>query len=80
MKHRFCIDSLGIRAASMAGMIAMGLAFISIGNIFHPSSILYLDFIVMAMAKSVLSSTCTVAIANYFEKVSRYVLQIIISD
>ena len=69
MKHRFCIDSLGIRAASMAGMIGMGLAFISIGNIFHPS-ILYLDFILMAMAKSVLNSTCTVAIANYFEKVS----------
>ena len=66
--HRFCIDVLGIRATSMAGLIAMGLSLTSIGNIFLPQ-LLYLDFIILAVAKVVINSTCCVAIANYFEEV-----------
>ena len=65
---RFCIDSFGIRATSMVGLVAVGVALTSIGNFFIPS-LLYLDFVILALGKSIINSTCCVAIANYFEKV-----------
>ena len=52
----------------MVGLAAMGLAVISIGNMFF-QPLLYLDEIVLTMAKLIVDTTSSVAIANYFEKV-----------
>ena len=52
----------------MIGLAAMGLAIISIGNMFV-QPLLYLDEIVLIMAKLIIDTTSSVAIANYFEKV-----------
>ena len=52
----------------MVGLAAMGLAIISIGNMFV-QPLLYLDEIVLIMAKLIIDTTSSVAIANYFEKV-----------
>ena len=48
---RFCIDCIGIRFTSMVGLAAMGLAVISIGNMFF-QPLLYLDEIVLTIILS----------------------------
>ena len=52
----------------MVGLATMGLAVISIGNMFV-QPLLYLDEVVLIMAKLIIDTTSSVAIANYFEKV-----------
>ena len=52
----------------MVGLAAMGLAVISIGNMFV-QPLLYLDEIVLTLAKLTIDTTSSVAIANYFKNV-----------
>ena len=66
---RYWIDTAGTCKPSLASLVALGSALISIGNIHEHIALLYLNFFIMGLAKSVLATTTSVAVANYFEKV-----------
>ena len=63
----------GTRIPSLASLVALGSALISIGNVHEHIELLYLNIFVMGLAKSVLATTTSVAVAKYFEKVQNFI-------